>query len=654
MEGQLFSQVLRDSRVPFIDADRSPGRAVPSQSAASHGVVASVALWAVLPFFAPRIYAGIVILIQGALIVALVLTARRQARAQRALDERLRFERLLGELSADFVSVLPDRVDEEIGRWLSRVLELFRVDRAALVQFSSHTSQLRVTHVSDDEPGSPLATSYEVDELRACAEEIRQGRVVRLTRLADLPAKGQADRVTLAAAGVRSMLAAPLSVGGNTIGFLGLMIRRGERAWSDEEVHRLQLVSGVFANALVRRNGDRALRSSDALGGAVLASLPSRVAVLDRIGTIIRVNDAWLDAALVIGADKIAIGANYLDVCRAATQHEPAACEVVQGIESVLAGKEPAGFRHEYASSSPAGEHWYELVVEPLRRPQGGAVVTLTDSTTRKRAEVEAQMHRAEAAHASRAATLGELAAGLAHELNQPLAAILTNVQASRRLLTSQPPRIEVLREILDDIAADDVRAAEIIRRMRALLKKGPMDVQPLDLNELTGDVLRLVASDAILRRVRVHPQLEPDLPGITGDRVQLQQVILNLVVNGLEAMSDTLPARRHLVIRTAQPEESWVEITVRDHGPGISAEALSRIYEPFFSTKRDGLGMGLSICRSIAEAHGGRLQASNHPDGGATVAFGLPVAGMGRRTDSAGRQERRSYARYDADSLRR
>jgi C4-dicarboxylate-specific signal transduction histidine kinase len=281
-------------------------------------------------------------------------------------------------------------------------------------------------------------------------------------------------------------------------------------------------------------------------------------------------------------------------------------------------------------------------------------VVTLTDSTTRKRAEVEAQMHRAEAAHASRAATLGELAAGLAHELNQPLAAILTNVQASRRLLTSQPPRIEVLREILDDIAADDVRAAEIIRRMRALLKKGPMDVQPLDLNELTGDVLRLVASDAILRRVRVHPQLEPDLPGITGDRVQLQQVILNLVVNGLEAMSDTLPARRHLVIRTAQPEESWVEITVRDHGPGISAEALSRIYEPFFSTKRDGLGMGLSICRSIAEAHGGRLQASNHPDGGATVAFGLPVAGMDRRTDSAGRQERRSYARYDADSLRR
>jgi two-component system sensor kinase FixL len=256
------------------------------------------------------------------------------------------------------------------------------------------------------------------------------------------------------------------------------------------------------------------------------------------------------------------------------------------------------------------------------------------DCTARKRAEEDAQMHRAEAAHAARAATLGELAAGLAHELNQPLAAILTNVQASRRLLLTEPPRIELLREILDDIAADDVRASEIIRRMRALLKKGRTEIQALDLNELTRDVLRLLASDAILRRVRVRPLLEPDLPGVCGDRVQLQQVILNLLVNGLEAMTETVPARRHLEIRTVHSDDSWVEIMVRDHGPGIPSEVLSRLYEPFFTTKRDGLGMGLSICRSIAEAHGGHLQASNNPDGGATFAFRLPTAGASRRHD--------------------
>ena len=639
----------------LVDVHRDGLRHARKLCRAGGCVVPSLELWLFVPLQDGRLSSGFAMLVLVALILALVLTTRKQAQAQHALDERLRFERLLGELSADFVSLLPDRVDDEIGPWLGRLLKLFRVDRTALVQFSGHTPRLRVTHLEESEPGASLADSYPVAALSACVEEIRQGRVLRLNRLEDLPAKGQPDRITLEAARVRSLLAAPLSVGGRTIGFLALMMTRGQRTWSDEEVQRLQLMSEVFANAIMRRNDERALHSSDALSGAVLASLSARVAVLDRTGTIIRINDAWLDAAVVIGADKIAVGANYLDACRTAALRDPAAREVVQGIESVLAGEQPSGFRLEYPSSSAAGEHWYELVVEPLRRPQGGAVVTLTDFTTRKRAEVEAQMHRAEAAHASRAATLGELAAGLAHELNQPLAAILTNVQASRRLLTTQPSRVKLLGEILDDIAADDVRAAEVIRRMRALLQKGPVDVQPLDLNELAGDVLRLVASDAILRRVRLHQHLEPDLPGISGDRVQLQQVILNLVVNGLEAMSETNSASRHLVIRTAQPEDTWVEITVRDHGPGIPAEVLSRIYEPFFSTKRDGLGMGLSICRSIAEAHGGRLQASNHPDGGATLAFGLPIAETSPRAAGVGIQKGRFHERHhDADRVRR
>jgi signal transduction histidine kinase len=588
--------------------------------------------------------------IQGSVMISPAI--RRLARARLASDEPVRFERLLTELSSRLLGASPESIDEEIRHCLGLLREHFGVDRTALVQLSAHSPRLHVTQVNDRRTGSPLADYYGIQELGTCVAAICQGDVVRLRQIADLGDAGAADRATLEAAAVGALLATPLSVGGQSLGFLALMTVP-KHEWSDDEVARLQLVAGMLAGALLRRNSERSLRSSDALSDAVLASLSARVAVLDRTGKIVRVNQAWRGAATVVGGGTADVGTNYLDACRAAVGNDPAAADVVSGVESVLAGNGSGEFRTEYGSAPGNGWRWDELVIEPLCVPQGGVVVMLIDASTRKRAELEAEAHRAEAAHAARGATLGELAAGLAHELNQPLAAILTNVQASQRLLASEPLRIELLRDILGDIAADDVRAAEIIRRMRALLKKGQRDVQPLDLSQLVGDVLRLVASDAILRRVRIHPRLEPDLPGIVGDRVQLQQVILNLVVNGLESMSEIAPGHRHLTIRTAQPDTEWVEVTVEDTGPGISEEILERIYEPFFSTKPEGLGMGLSICRSIAEAHGGRLQASNNPAGGGIFVFALPVAGAPSDTHSP-RQEQRSYAEHGTDRLRR
>jgi signal transduction histidine kinase len=594
---------------------------------------------------------GVVLLLQAAAIAVLGLALYRRARERASAEGRLQFERLLAELSADLSSVPSDRADEAIGLWVARLGGHFEADRVALVQFSDHSSRLHPTHTSDAGPWPPLPDCYEAEELPTLVGDIRQGRVVRLSRMADLPATAGTDRATLAAAGVQALVAAPLAPGGQPIGLLAVMMSRCERHWSAETVLQLQLVAGVMGGTLLRRNNERSLRSIDALSGAVLSSLSARVAVLDGKGTVVRANEAWLAPERSNGIAWAPVGQNYLTVCRSSPDHELGATELARGIESVLAG-ERSGVRLECSTSTPLGEHWYEVVAEPLRRPTGGAVVMLTDLTARKRAELEAQQHRAEAAHAARAATLGELAAGLAHELNQPLAAIMTNVQASRRLLTSEHPPMGLVGEILDDIASDDLRAVEIIRRMRALLVKGQVDVQPLDLNELVGDVLRLVASDAILRRVRVHRRLEPDLPGIKGDRVQLQQVILNLVVNGLEAMSDMPAPRRHLTIETDLHEDGLVTFTVRDHGPGIAPELLAKIYEPFFSTKSDGLGMGLSICRSIAEAHGGRLRAANHSSGGAVFEFALPVAMVDRPPEIRRIQERRTYANDRSDRL--
>ena len=582
----------------------------------------------------------------------MIAPRRRSARGRLVLDEPERFERLLGDLCSQLVAASAESIDDAIRHWLSELRERFRVDGAALVQLSAHTPRLHVTQINDRRTGSHLADSYDIQEFGACVAAISQGDVVLLRQIADLGTAGAADRTTLEAAGVAALLATPLAVGGQPLGFLALMSAEA-RDWQEEEVSRLRVVGGMIATTLLRRNSERSLRSSDALSGAVLASLSAKVAVLDRAGRILRVNQAWRGAPTVIGGGAADVGDNYLDACRAAMAHDPAA-DVVRGLEAVLAGDGATEYRAEYGSAPGNGWRWHELVIEPLRVPQGGAVVMLTDATARKRAELEAEAHRSEAAHAARGATLGELAAGLAHELNQPLAAILTNVQASQRVLASEPLRTELLRDILNDIAADDVRAAEIIRRMRALLKKGQRDVQPLDLSQLANDVLRLVASDAILRRVRIHPRLDPDLPGIVGDRVQLQQVILNLVVNGLESMSATPTGHRHLTIHTRHPDSGdWVEVTVQDTGPGISAELLGRIYEPFFSTKPDGLGMGLSICRSIAEAHGGRLEATNNPGGGATFVFALPVAGTLADTHSP-RQEQRAYVEHGADRLRR
>jgi signal transduction histidine kinase len=242
------------------------------------------------------------------------------------------------------------------------------------------------------------------------------------------------------------------------------------------------------------------------------------------------------------------------------------------------------------------------------------------------RMQQEVARLRADVARAERVTALGQLASALAHELSQPLAAILRNAEAAHLYLKSGSPDLEELRSIVNDIHKDDRRAGELIDRMRALIKRGNLDMQPLGIGELLQEVLSLVNSEALSRRVSLEFVLESGLPLAWGDRVHVSQVLLNLILNAMEAMQSCPEnARRVYIIARAAGE--CVEVAVSDSGPGIAAGNVERVFDPLFSTKAEGLGMGLAISRTIIEAHGGRLWADNRASSGATFRFTLPIA---------------------------
>lgn len=249
----------------------------------------------------------------------------------------------------------------------------------------------------------------------------------------------------------------------------------------------------------------------------------------------------------------------------------------------------------------------------------------IRDVTEQRRIEREAQEQRQEMTHLTRVAVLGQLSGALAHELNQPLTAILSNAQAAQRFLARESVDLDEVREILGDIVNEDKRAGEVIRRLRALLKRGETQFHPVTVNEVVSEALELARGDLVARNVTVNTRLAPTLPTVRGDRVQLQQVLLNLIVNASEAMNEIKLEDRRLTIATELDGGGEIRISVADGGPGIPAERLETLFQPFFTTKEHGLGLGLPISRSIVTAHGGRLWAESKADGGATFCVTLP-----------------------------
>ena len=378
------------------------------------------------------------------------------------------------------------------------------------------------------------------------------------------------------------------------------------------------------------RHSEAELQSSAERFRAVVEAAPNAMLLVDPRG---RISLANAQAETLFGLSRDALVGSTVERLipeRLRLSHEAHR----QGLADELRPRDMGSGRDTNALRSDGSEVPVEVVLTPMRGAEPSMVlVSLIDISERRLNERRAATQRDEIAHLSRVAMLGELSGSLAHELNQPLAAILSNAQAAQLLLARDPPQIQTVTEILADIVTSDRRAGAVIERLRSLLRKEDMQHALLDLNRIAEESLRLMHSDLLNRRVRVDTCLAQNLPPVSGDQVQLQQVMLNLLINGCDAAAGRgREARLHVSSRLT--ERGSVAFAISDNGDGIAPQDIERIFEPFVTSKPHGIGLGLAICRSIIEAHGGRLWASNNASRGATMEFELPAEPPGSEHD--------------------
>ena len=556
--------------------------------------------------------------LQTLLIVGLLLQRRRRKRAEQRLDERLRFETLLSDLAAGFIRIRADEVDGQIENGLRRVVEELGVDRAAVGELGADGSRLRLTHSWTRPDVSSAPDLLETSAFPWGSGRIRAGQVVAFSRPEDLPGEAAADRAALRALGIRSLALVPFVLEGTAVGVLACSLLHDQRTWPEELVERLRLLAEVFSIVLWRRRAQKALEESEGRFRVMADAAPVMIWLAGPDGGCIDFNRAWLEFTGRTLAQELGDG-------WAEGVHPEDRERCLEVYQKALAARRP--FSMEYRLRSAGGT--YRAVLDRgVPRFDGGGfsgyVGSAVDIGEIRAAEEKVEQGREELAHALRVATLGELAATLAHEINQPLTAILSNAHATRHMLDAAHFDRAEFAEALEDIAQDARRAAEIIRRLRALYRKQHSDRRPLDVNEAIREVTGLLKKDLERKRVGLQLELAENLPQVLGDVVQLQQVFLNVVVNACDAMKGSENGPRQLRIETSH-RNSVVAIDIRDSGTGVKEPDLGRIFERFVTTKPEGLGMGLSISRSIIDAHGGRIWATRNPDRGLTIHSELP-----------------------------
>ncbi len=577
-------------------------------------------------------------------------------------------ERLLAYLSARFIALAGSEVDAAITDALRRIVLLLDVDRSQLIRFPTGTGEAEVTHSWAVEGVPAVRPKAITDRFPWAIGQMRGGHPVVIPRVDDLPPDAAVDMASYRRAGVRSSLLMPLVVAAKTEGALAFGCLKQEQAWPSEVVECIRIVATIFGNALAHKRAqeslDTALGFERSVSGVLAALLEAGPLEHDSV-----IDAGLRDLARVFGAERATLWQRVGDRAEFTKTHRWLAEHIAPPPDSLgalalpwismqLVKGEAVRFARHADLPREAAEDLVTLrkldvraaVMVPLAT-SGNVVGALSFATVREdrewpdeliprarlvgevftsviaRAEAERRGHEAEAhaAHATRVGTMGVFAASLVHEITQPIAAGLANAETVVDLLAQPSLDLDELRATAADMVADNRRARELIQQLRRFLRRGEVERVALDFREIQDDVVRLVANAAEAKGVELVVDRGPEVPKFEGDRVQIQQVLLNLVLNALDAVAAN-PAGNRRVTISAGPIEAGLRVEVADTGRGMDATTLKRIFQPFFTTKPGGMGLGLSISQTIVATHGGALSVRSAPGGGTTFRIELPL----------------------------
>ena len=539
--------------------------------------------------------------------------------AEASFEELLTFERLLADLSVLFANVSGDQVDTEVERALWQLLQFLHFDHSNFGEFTADGWINVLSSVATDGveryPLGPAAAfgSWYLGQLRA-------DKIVCVRSIDDLPAEAIEEIEYFRQSGVHSSVGIPLRVGDRIVGFISFSAFRSTREWPDDLIARLKIVGELLAQAVVRKRSEAALQASEERWRSMFEASNTGISLIDQNLRYIAANSAF--RAMLGYTDNELQQLTPMDI----TVEEDRDLTHMR-LAELQQGK---GHHYEFVKRYRRKDgtvrwgHSYVSVVHDGQSTPKMFIGTVIDVTETKRAQDTLRATQSKLADVRRLTTVHAVTASIAHEVNQPLAAIVANGSAAMRFLAFAPPDLDAVRTAVKSMVADGHRAAEVIESIRAMFKKTDQELAPLDINKLILDVL--VVMELRVREVSVQTELNAKLPNVMGDRVQLQQVILNLITNALDAMNSVTNRPRVLGLRSENHHPDGVLVSVEDSGTGIDPKNVERIFDSFFTTKVEGMGIGLSLCRSIIEAHNGRLWVSSSGDRGSVFNILLPA----------------------------